>query len=195
MKLKLYLWILGISVTTVFVCNALFLNPSYSVRALALYAYLNSIGIFGMDAVVATVIHKMPAVWFSPYHIQFHSFKWERKFFNSIHIVTWKDYIPDTGKLTTGLSKSEIASTKPEYLYHFLVETCYAETLHYGMAITGVITILINPHKLIIPMMLPLALINFCLNIPPALIQRSNRPKLLFLYTTQLHRQAAKQSV
>lgn len=188
MKLKLYLWILFVSMAVVFGCNALFLHASYTIWQLALYNYLNSIGIFVMDAIVATIIHKLPSKWFSPYNRMFRSYSWERRFFRAINIVGWKDYIPDTGKLTTGMSKSKIEGVQTDYLYKFLVETCYAECLHYWMAVTGIITILVNPHDLALPMMLPLALVNFALNIPPAMIQRNNRPKLLNVYEIQMRR-------
>jgi len=191
MRLKLYLWILFVSMAVVFLCNAIFYPQGYAIWQLALFTYLNSIAIFGIDALVATIIHKLPAKWFSPYKKLFRSYKWEKKFYKAIRIIDWKDKIPDTGKLTTGLSKSKIDSTKPEYLFHFLVETCYAECLHFWMSLVGIIIILVNPANLALPMMLPLAIVNFGLNIPPIFIQRNNRPKMLYVYEVQKKREAA----
>ena len=189
MHLTLYLWTLGLSVLAVNLVNIFCIPSDYAVWQLLLFGILNPIAIFGIDALVATVIHKMPAKYFSPYKKAYKSHKWEKKFYKAIKIVKWKDYIPDTGKMTTGLSKSEIASTQTDYLYHFLVETCYAETIHIWMALVGIINILIMPKDLFLPMMLPFFIINFILNIPPILIQRNNRPKLLHIYEIQCRKE------
>jgi hypothetical protein len=189
MHLTLYLWILGVGPVIVFVCNVFFGSSGYPVWALALFTWGNSFAIFGMDALIATFIHKLPAEWFDPHKKIFLPYSWERKFYKFIRIIDWKDYIPDTGKLTTGLSKSKISSIKSDYLYHFLIETCYAENLHCWMAVSGIVNMIVNPRCLTIPLILPLALINLGLNIPPVLIQRNNRPKLFHLYEMQIKKQ------
>lgn len=185
----LYLTFLIGSVFLVSVLNGFFPVEGYSTLAMVLYTWINAILIFGIDALVATVIHKMPMKWFDPHKKIFMNFKWERKFFRAIKINAWKDYIPELGKLTTGFAKSNVDNTTPEYLYKFLVEMCYAESIHIWMSLVGIINIFANPKDLFLPIMLPLAIINWILNVPPILIQRNNRPKLLTVYEIQIKKQ------
>lgn len=188
MHLTLYITILLVSLPLTWLYNVKFVETAYSSAQLFAYTYTCALAIMLADAAVATIIHKMPGKWFSPYLPQYKPIRGEKKFYKMINLAGWKDYIPETGKITTGLSKSEIASTEVEYLYHFLVETCYAETIHIWMALAGVIGIYVLPETLFYTLLLPEYIINFVLNVPPILIQRSNRPKLLYIYEIQKRR-------
>ncbi len=190
MRTTVYLWILGISITIVFCLNAFLINTGIGFGFIVLCGFLNPILIFGLDAAVAAAIHALPAKWFDPYEKRYQPLKIENSIYRRIRINAWKDYVPDTGKLTTGLSKSEITGTDTDYLHLFLVETCYAETIHVWMALTGLIPVLFITHSLLWSMLIPHALINFFLNIPPILIQRNNRPKLIRLYERNLRNRA-----
>lgn len=194
-NLKLYLWILFVSVTGVSLANAFFLETTIHPVLIFLISYANAVAIFGIDALVAAAIHHMNPKHFNPYKKKYVAKKWEKKFYKKIRIVDWKDYIPETGKATTGLSKSEIATTTDsEYLFHFLVETCYAETIHIWMMFVGILNFLVNPIQFYLPMLVPFFFINFFLNLPPILIQRNNRPKLLFIYEVQKKKEQKKLS-
>ena len=67
MHLTLYLWTLGLSVLAVNLVNIFWIPSDYALWQLLLFGILNPIAIFGIDALVATVIHKMTAKYFSPY--------------------------------------------------------------------------------------------------------------------------------
>lgn len=191
--MKLYLSFLFTSLIIVATLNSIFLPDGYSILSMWLYTWINAVIIFGLDALIATLIHALPRKWFDPYNKIFHIYKWENKFLtNGMKIMKWKDKIPELGKLTTNFSKGSIDNTTPEYLYYFLVETCYAGCIHLFMALIGIIIIFINPIDLSICIMLPLVIINFVLNIPPILIQRLNRPKLLRIYELELRKTSLK---
>ena len=50
------------------------------------------------------------------------------------------------------------------------------------MALCSFILPFISPRALVPSMIMPQVIVNFILNIPPILIQRNNRPKLLAMY-------------
>lgn len=186
MRLKMYLWILCVSVGIVYVINLFTVGQRYSIFLISLISIVNPLVVIAVDGLIAKIIHDLPRKWFSPHYKIFQPFKCEKSFYRKMKINAWKDFIPDTGKQTTGLSKSEIAGTEADYLFRFLEETCYAEYVHYGMAIMGFPLIFLAPKELQLSLMLPHAFINFFLNIPPIFIQRNNRPKLLHMYERQL---------
>ena len=163
-----------------------------------LWGILGPVILFALDALFAIIMHSLPRKWMNPYRKCFTVSRKEVSLYRKTKIVVWKDYIPDTGKLTTGLSKSKIEGTQSDYLYAFLEETCYAEWVHYGMALCSFILPFISPRTLIPVMIMPQVIVNFLLNIPPILIQRNNRPKLLAMYehskkTEEKQQEKAKQ--
>lgn len=182
MHLKLYIWTIAISAITIISINFFFVQPNITLFFLMFWGFLGPIIIIGIDAIFATIVHLFPRKWMNPYKKCFYSSRKELSFYRKIHIVSWKDYIPDTGKLTTGLSKSKIEGTKKDYLYAFLEETCYAEWVHYAMSLCGFLMLIFTPKAIWYSMIIPQILVNFVLNIPPILIQRNNRPKLITMY-------------
>lgn len=190
MRLKLYLWILGVSIAITWGVN-FFFNAEASMLMLNLWAWINPITIFGLDALIATILHHsfIPASYFSVTKKRFQVSQKELHIYRCLKINKWKDYIPDTGKQTTGLSKSKIESTNADYLSLFLTETCYAEVIHIWMALMGIIPCFLAPQGILWQIAVPHAVINFVLNIPPIMIQRNNRPKLLHMYERQQKKQ------
>lgn len=186
MHLTLYLTIMFLATVSSWLINVFFVQTELSFLILTLYGLLNPVFLFGLDAVVATIIHKINPKHFDPYIPFYRERKGELKIYRKMNIVAWKDFVPDTGILTTGLSKSHIEGTKTDYLHFFLVETCYAEIVHYGMCLCGFVVLFFCPKSILLTLILPQVLVNFFLNIPPILIQRNNRPKLLHMYEHQL---------
>ena len=135
-----------------------------------------------IDAVVALIIHKLPKKLMNPYKKIYKVFLWEKKFYHALGIRKWKDKIPETGKALTGFGKSKVESMDDtDYLYTFMIETVYAEVLHFWSAIFGFFIVFISP-KLFVVVGLPLALANVILQIMPVMVQRYNRPKLMLAY-------------
>ena len=91
-----------------------------------------------IDAVVALIIHKLPKKLMNPYKKIYKVFLWEKKFYHALGIRKWKDKIPETGKALTGFGKSKVENMDDtDYLYTFMIETVYAEVLHFWSAIFG----------------------------------------------------------
>lgn len=135
-----------------------------------------------IDAVVAFIIHKLPKKLMNPYKKIYKVFSWEKKFYHALGIRKWKDKIPETGKALTGFAKRKVENKDDtDYLYTFMLETVYAEVLHFWSAILCFLIVFISP-KLFVVVGLPLALANVILQIMPVMVQRYNRPKLMLAY-------------
>ena len=130
--------------------------------------------IFILDAIIASIIHHLPRRMFDPFKKIYTISEKEKKILVFFGIRKWKDKIPEMGQLCD-FKKDKLAKTEKEYLFTFLEETCYAEVIHIFMALIGFLDILIWPHKDILNFTLPLALVNFFINLPPIFIQRYNR--------------------
>lgn len=143
---------------------------------------INFIIIFALDALIAFIIHKLPEKYFNPNLKIYQVSKKEKKIIIKLGIRKWKDKVPDMGQLCD-FKKGKVESKEIVYLYKFLVEMCYAETIHVGMILIGFLDLIIWPR---LSISIPLVLINFCLNFPPILIQRYNRPRMNDMYNHQL---------
>lgn len=110
-------------------------------------------------------------------------FKVKRKelsIYNKLKIKKWKDLVPEMGS-TGGFPKRNIESLKPEYLWKFLQETCFAEFMHYIVGLLG-FTVLFFMGKESYFFTFPILIINLILHILPCLIQRYNRYRLKKIY-------------
>lgn len=146
---------------------------------------INFLIIFILDIIISFIIHKLPRKYFNPNLNIYSISKKEKKFYVLLGIKKWKDLIPDMGSLCD-FKKEKVESKDPKYLFKFLEETCYAESIHIGMILIGFCDILFFINNNIFIVTIPLVFINFFLNFPPILIQRYNRPRLLNLYKYQL---------
>lgn len=183
----LYITWLVIALTLVFLINVFCFNYEIWYSAVATFSIFTIL--FGLDAIIALIIHKMPSKYFQSDEKLYKVHKWEKKFYEGIGIKFWKDRIPEMGKLCN-FRKDKIDNLSPEYIKKFLEETRYAEGLHIGMALIGFIILLIWPWKDLLYFSLPMAIINFTLQIPPYFVQRYNRPKLLTLYKFKTRKRA-----
>lgn len=157
---------------------------------IVLFVIVSVIGVIAIDGIVAAIIHKMPKKWFDPHKKKYKLKAGEKKFFNFIKIRKWKDKIPEIGEMTCNFSKGSIENPdNPEYLYSFLIEMGYAESIHFTSCLIGFLVIFIIPLKYFYFIGIPVGVINIGFNILSALIQRYNRPKLLILYERKLRQQ------
>lgn len=140
-----------------------------------------------IDGIIAAVVHKFPKKWFDPYKKKYKLKKGEKKFFDIIKIRKWKDKIPEIGALTCDFGKGKIDDpNNPAYLYDFLIEMGYAESIHFSSCLLGFLIILIIPLKYFYFIGIPIGIVNIGFNILSAWIQRFNRPKLLILYERKM---------
>lgn len=182
--MKLYLTIIAVAIC---LCAALNIAFAPAVGLTVPYA-LGKAGlcvafVFAVDAIVALIVHNLPGKWFAPEKKIFTVSKRERRFYEKIGVRNWKDRIPETGGLLCHFAKDKIAEmNNPEYMYKFLIETGYAEVMHVLSVPLSFLTLLLCPLRVCWLSALPVALVNVCLQIPPAFVQRYNRPRLLAAY-------------
>jgi glycosyl-4,4'-diaponeurosporenoate acyltransferase len=86
--------------------------------------------------------------------------------------------LPEWGKLFNFEKKNLRRDIDLDYINRFILETCYSEIGHLGMALIGFTCILINPGSYF-NMALILSCINLVIQIPFILIQRYNRPRII----------------
>lgn len=144
----------------------------------------------GIEALIAWIIHRLPAKVMDPYLKRNKVFSWERRFYEATGIKTWKKGVPDTGQLCD-FKKDELKGTDTEYLYKFLVEACYADKIHFWMGLGGflVIPCAFFAPPLMLSICLPMAIISLVMNFLPMFIQRYNRPKLMKVYERNLKKE------
>ena len=182
MHLKYYITIIIVSLIALFTINIFVLENMKIIYVFA-WEMAGFFAVVGVDIIVAVIIHALPRKLMNPFYKRYKVFKWEKSFYEHIGIKKWKDYIPETGAQLCNLGKSKVdKKSDNEYLYMFLEETIYAEIMHFISAFLGLGLIFVFPNKLMFSMMRPIMVINFLLQLPPAFIQRYNRPRLLKLY-------------
>lgn len=112
-------------------------------------------------------------------------FKWEKngEIYHKIHIMKWKDHVPDMSKYVKTMFAKEIVSPRdPEYTRRLILETCVAELVHR-------VLILLSPifAQYMTGVYADIAMLLYALgNLPFILIQRFNRPRLVLLMEKQL---------
>lgn len=106
----------------------------------------------------------------------------EKQFYEKLHIRDWKEKVPEIGHFT-GFRKNKIADPKSiEYVERFLMEACYGELGHFLSLFTGFLILLFQPLSLLwLSVSIPVAAVNFILNVPFVMILRYNCYKLEIL--------------
>lgn len=106
------------------------------------------------------------------------SFAWEDggRFWRRLGVHKWKDKVPDMSKLLPDMVRKQVALTDGAAQFDALInETCVAELVHYALAVCSAAVMWILPNALGVAVWL-LCLLG---NLPFAVIQRYNRPRLL----------------
>lgn len=180
----IYLFIIFSSIVLISVFNIIFTMGLFnlSIPYIIFLAFAGAVIEFLIDAVVAFIIHKLPEKWFNPFNKIYKVWNFERGLYEKIGIRKWKDKIPEMGQLCN-FKKDKIADIgNNEYIFKFMVETCYAEVLHFLSAVLGFAVIFVFSPKFMLSFALPVAIVNCFLQILPILIQRYTRPKLIKVY-------------
>ena len=147
-----------------------------------------SLALFLCDLIFAGSIKLLPQKWFDPYKKKYKISKREKSFYELLGINYWKDKVPEVGKLV-GYDKTSVGDLTADNLFKFLTESAYGEIIHYFCLLSSVIIAVIYffipidaINGLFWGVVLPCALVNFFLNVPPILIQRYNRPRLMRIH-------------
>lgn len=175
-----YFIIISLSKTTIFIINYFLLKSitNYSIMEIIELIFKAFLLLILIDALVAIIIHSLPEKYFNYNSKKYEVSKKERKFLEKLKIKKWKDKIPETGQLCNFKKDKIYNITDTHYLEKFLIETCYAETLHFWSAILGFLVIFIVDFKFFYFIALPEAIVNFILQVLPMLVQRYTRVRL-----------------
>lgn len=143
-----------------------------------LYLFIGFVIVLLPSLFVAVVIRLLPKKWFNPDNKIYYVGEKERNFLLKIGIKKWKDKIPEMGQTVNFKKDKLVDANNVEYIQKFLVETCYAESLHICCAISALVAMFFMPAGNFWNISFPIAIIYAIYNIPSILIQRYNRPRL-----------------
>ena len=131
-----------------------------------------------IDLVLAFLISRSKSKLFDKNKKIFCVSKKEQQFYEKLGIKKWKDKVVELGALNH-FRKNKIAErTNNEYLEKFLIESNKGIIVHIFCMIMGFLVIFVYPLKYWLNFGLPVAIVNFVLNLLPLLILRYNIPKL-----------------
>lgn len=179
----LYVWIIGAAIAVIAMANGIFMPPVYEVNGwwLVLASVLSALAVIVADGIVALCVNRLPKRWFNHKSKIFTVGKKEKLFYEKLKIRKWKDRVPDLGALG-GFSKSEIADPyNNEYIKRFLTEIACGEVVHFVSLFFGFVIFTLFPEY-ILTVGLPVAIVNFVMNLPSLAILRYNSYKLETLY-------------
>lgn len=180
------------------VINGLIGLPGYSTPVAMLVclgvSVLFTVLEFGLDALIAWLTRLLPEKAVDPFRKIYRVAKWEKKVYKKLGIVKWKDKIPEAGGLLASFQKKKVLDFHDnEYIMTFMRESVYAEVMHVISAIAGLAVPALCAVRLLWPdvipqvhwcvrIALPVALVNFVLQVLPVLVQRYVRPQLMSVY-------------
>lgn len=163
-----------ITFTVIFGCGSVGYSPLYAVLAVIIGTIFEII----IDAIIATIVVLLPKRWFDSTKGWYKVSRKEMLFYKKLGINKWKDWV----FAEIGFNKKQVlAPSDKDYVDTFLTETCIAECMHVISVFAGFLLLFIFPAPYILSFPLPIACVNAFLQIPPVLIQRYNRPRLLSL--------------
>lgn len=143
-----------------------------------------------VDGLVATIARLMPAKFADHTKKVYQVSAKEKKFYEKLKIRMWKDKIPEIGHFT-GFRKNKLADPQSvEYVDRFLLESCYGELGHFFSLFLGFTVLLLYPLSDVwFALAIPVAIVNFFLNLPSILVLRYNSYKLVVLKKSLLKKQ------
>jgi glycosyl-4,4'-diaponeurosporenoate acyltransferase len=149
-----------------------------------------------VDGLIATIARLMPAKCADHTKKVFVVSAKEKKFYEKLKIRLWKDKIPEIGHFT-GFRKNKLVDPQSiEYVDRFLLESCYGEIGHFFSLFFGFAVLLLYPLSNVwVALAIPVAIVNFFLNLPSILVLRYNSYKLVVLKKSLLKKQQRKKAV
>lgn len=160
------------------------LNTAITWHYAVLATIVFTIFAFLIDLITSGIVMILPKKMFNHTNKMFRVFKWEKKFYEKIGIKKWKDYLPiGAGPIGIGFKKDKVYEpNNPDYILTFLQESCIAEFMHFISLLAGFIILIFAPPHTLFSIALPVAIVNFVLQLLPFITQRYNRPKLAVMY-------------
>ena len=180
----LYLSIIFGAVAIMTVLNSVFNQALFNCSPL-LILLITIIGVIieiAVQGIFAFIAHSLPKKWFTKKVKIFHVTRRERKFYEKLHIKSWKDKALELGILG-GFRKNKIYDpSNPEYLERFIIESNKGLLGHVLGMIFGFLILLYPKPSFALCVGLPIALVNLFLNLLSSMILRYNIPKLTIAY-------------
>ena len=149
-----------------------------------------------VDGLIATIARLLPAKCADHTMKAYLVSAKEKKFYEKLKIRMWKDKIPEIGHFT-GFRKNKLADPQSvEYVERFLLESCYGEIGHFFSLFFGFTVLFLYPLSDVwFALAIPVAIVNFFLNLPSILVLRYNSYKLVVLKKSLLKKQQRKNAV
>lgn len=172
-----YLTVMSVGTALIALVNILF-----SLTASWYYALIASVFCtllaFGLDALVALLVHWIPNRRFPVDSPAYRVSERELRLYRSLGVKRWKDKVWELGGLG-GFSKKNLSEPlSAAYIERFIVESHKGVLTHRISYAAGFLTMLTLPGIPALTVALPVALINLYLNILPTVILRDNTPRL-----------------
>lgn len=154
-----------------------------------LFSAIYTVSIIIIDGILSTIVRwLLPEKWFAYPNDKFCAGKKEMRFLEKIGIKKWKDKIAELGSFT-GFHKDKVLDPKNnEYIERFILEANYGIWCHVACCLLGFLIFLIPPYKYTFCVALPVAFVNFFLNLLPIMALRYNLPRLFILHKYNLRK-------
>lgn len=123
---------------------------------------------------------KLPRRWFRADAFPFRCYAWEQNgaIYEKISVRRWKSFFPDMSRIVRSTYTKKLGSMRDTaHVRRLIEETCSAEAVHWALVLLSVLfPLLMGPSGWI-----AMALYNVVGNLPPIIIQRYNRPRVMLL--------------
>lgn len=170
--------------------NLIFNNFNLSALYIIGAVVISTVAEVVIDAITEGITRALPRSWFNPFYNRFKVSKKEQRFYDKLGIRKWKDKVPDLGFLTK-FNKNKVQDpTNNKYIERYLLEAAYGRVGHLVSLFTGFSVIFIYPLKFAINFGIPVAIVNFVLNLMTYMVLRYNFPKLLTLHKRNSKRES-----
>ncbi len=188
-------YIITISVASLLITLGNFLaDGNYSFASFGILLLITVAGVAAVilvDGLFAFIARRLPERWFAPEAKAFSVPKWEKDLYRRTKINTWKKHVPEWGCFT-GFHKDRMRDPNDSaYIGRFLLESNYGVLGHVLGSCFGFLIMLL-PFLRPLSIALPVAIVNFILNMLPTMILRFNTPALRRLYRRNLAREQAE---
>lgn len=174
--MKLYLTIIGVSITIISVLNAVFgVMPFFWALIGAIWCTALQ---FLIDGSIAIIINKLPDKWFGTDNRLFNVSEKERGIYKKLKVRLWKDKVWELGGLG-GFSKKTLKEpSNPDYIEKFIIECNKGVVTHRLSYAAGFLAMLTFNGIAAYSIAMAVAFVNLFLNILPTLALRYNTPML-----------------
>ena len=186
--MALVLSIIGIAALLLSIIDAVFAAPVFEISPwfFPLAIICSILFEVAIDGFFAIVTKCFPDKWVDPEKSFYQVSKKEQKFYEKLGVRRWKDKYIELGWMG-GFSKKKIVNpSDPKYIHLFMIESNKGFLDHLFGMFFGFAVVLIFPLKFAFVVGIPVAVVNFVLNLMPNMILRYNIPKLQTLYKRSL---------